>query len=556
MVQYPKTKKDKGRPRSFFDYLSDGRVLQALAQIVFIILVVVALSLVWSSILNSLTEKNLLPTFGFLSTRSGIPITETPDWYSTDSSYGQAFLVGVINTLRAVTVGLVGTTIIGVLFGILLLSGNWLVRTIARAYVEILRNTPLLVQLVFWYALLLSLPASFINFPAEGIANIPYRIPIYLILFAIIWLISRSQALPRMPVAAMVSIIGMEIVFAILGFDVASSTLALVVGLIVVVIAVFLPTRTRNILQSAAIIPITQFVAHAGLYILFEMDLISDPLAHRSEVFPAIIFNNRGLVFPELLGTPRFDSWSAFLAVGFALAIIIWMYSGHVTETTGKPIRRGLYSILSIVGFGLIGLMIVSAELPPTTIPQSVDGQIQYVEVEKLREERALTIGEEREVSTAPFIVALPNKPRFRYETGIIVSPEYLALLLGLIVYTSATIAEVVRAGIQAVSYGQVEAARALGLSGNQTMSLIILPQALRVIIPPLTNQYLNLAKNSSLATIVAFGDTYAVGVTMMNQSGQSITGFAMLLLVYLSLSLIISLIMNIINSRFNLVTR
>lgn len=148
MVQHLKPKTDEGRPHSFFDYLSDGRVLQALAQIVFIILVVFALSLVWSSILNSLTEKSLLPTFGFLSTRSGIPITETPDWYTTDSSYGQAFLVGMINTVRAVSVGLVVTTIIGVLFGILLLSRNWLVRTIARVYVEILRNTPLLVQLV------------------------------------------------------------------------------------------------------------------------------------------------------------------------------------------------------------------------------------------------------------------------------------------------------------------------------------------------------------------------------------------------------------------------
>jgi len=556
MVEYRKPKTDKKHPRSFFDYLSDGRVLQVLAQIAFIILVVFALALVWSSILNSLTEKSLLPTFGFLSTRSGIPITETPDWYSTDSSYGQAFLVGMINTLRVVSVGLVGTTIIGVLFGILLLSKNLLVRSIARTYVEILRNTPLLVQLVFWYALLLSLPESFINFPAEGISSVPYRIPIYLIIFLVIWRISLSQVLPRMTLAAVLSIIGMEIVFAILGFDVSSSMLVLVVGLIVVVIAVFLPARTRNILQSAAIIPIIQFVAHSGLYILFEMNLISDPLAHRSEVFPAIIFNNRGLVLPELLGTPRFDSWSAFLAIGFALAIIIWVYSGHVTETTGKPIRRGLYSILSIVGFGIVGLIIVSGELAPTTIPLSVDGQIQYVEVAELRETRELTVAEERQISTAPLIVVLPDKPRFRYESGIVVSPEYLALLLGLIVYTSATIAEVVRAGIQAVSYGQVEAARALGLSSGQIMTQIILPQALRVIIPPLTNQYLNLAKNSSLATIVAFGDTYAVGVTMMNQSGQSITGFAMLLLVYLSLSLIISLVMNIINSRFNLVTR
>jgi general L-amino acid transport system permease protein len=140
--------------------------------------------------------------------------------------------------------------------------------------------------------------------------------------------------------------------------------------------------------------------------------------------------------------------------------------------------------------------------------------------------------------------------------SGTQITPEYMALLLGLVIYTAAFIAEIVRAGILAVPNGQLEASRALGLSTTQTLSLIILPQALRIIIPPLGNQYLNLSKNSSLAIAVAYADLVFVTQTIMNQSGQSVTGITMIMLTYLAISLALAWFVNLVNRRFRIVTR
>jgi len=143
-----------------------------------------------------------------------------------------------------------------------------------------------------------------------------------------------------------------------------------------------------------------------------------------------------------------------------------------------------------------------------------------------------------------------------KVEGGTKFSPEYTALLFGLVVYTGAFIAEVVRAGILAVPRGQTEAARAQGFTNGQILHLIIMPQALRVIIPPLISQYLNLTKNSSLAIGIAFLDLYAVSTTMLNQSGRVVEVFLMIMASYLTMSLTISLIMNIVNRRIQIVER
>jgi general L-amino acid transport system permease protein len=158
--------------------------------------------------------------------------------------------------------------------------------------------------------------------------------------------------------------------------------------------------------------------------------------------------------------------------------------------------------------------------------------------------------------SSSPLILARPVRQGLRFATGTEVSPEFMALFLGLSIYTSAFIAEIVRAGIQAVPHGQIEAARALGLTQSQTLRMIVLPQALRVIIPPLGNQYLNLTKNSSLAIAIGFADFYQIATTVMNQSGQSVTGISVVMLAYLTLSLTISGGANWVNRRFQLVTR
>jgi general L-amino acid transport system permease protein len=151
------------------------------------------------------------------------------------------------------------------------------------------------------------------------------------------------------------------------------------------------------------------------------------------------------------------------------------------------------------------------------------------------------------------------SKPRvqgFNYRGGLVLSPEFAALLIGLVVYTAAFIAEIVRAGILAVPRGQQEAAKALGLSDAQAFRCVILPQALRVIIPPLINQYLNLTKNSSLAIAVGYPDLFSVGLTINNQTGQAIPFVIMIMVMYLSMSLSTSLVLNLVNRRLALRTR
>ena len=150
----------------------------------------------------------------------------------------------------------------------------------------------------------------------------------------------------------------------------------------------------------------------------------------------------------------------------------------------------------------------------------------------------------------APTAMDMPIKGEFAIENGGALTPEFLALLVGLTLYTAAFVAEVVRGGIQSVSLGQAEAASALGLSSVQSMRLVVLPQALRVIIPPMTNQYLNLTKNSSLAVAIGYPDVVSIANTAINQTGRAVECIALIMVVYLSTSLITSLFMNWYNAR------
>jgi general L-amino acid transport system permease protein len=156
----------------------------------------------------------------------------------------------------------------------------------------------------------------------------------------------------------------------------------------------------------------------------------------------------------------------------------------------------------------------------------------------------------------APIGLEFPEETRFGLRGGMQVQPEFLALLLALSIYTAAFIAEIVRAGILAVSHGQTEAAYSLGLTRGPTLRLVIIPQALRVIIPPLTSQYLNLTKNSSLAVAVGYSDLVAVGGTILNQTGQAVEIVSIWMIVYLSISLITSFFMNWFNRSMALVER
>jgi general L-amino acid transport system permease protein len=155
-----------------------------------------------------------------------------------------------------------------------------------------------------------------------------------------------------------------------------------------------------------------------------------------------------------------------------------------------------------------------------------------------------------------PLRATVPELTGLNFQGGLRLTPEFAALLFGLVIYTGAFIAEIVRAGIQAVSRGQVEAARSLGLTTGQALRLVVFPQALRIIVPPVTSQYLNLAKNSSLAIAIGFPDLFSVAGTVFNQTGAAIEIITIMMLSYLSISLFTSLLMNIYNRRIQLVER
>ncbi|WP_321341273.1 amino acid ABC transporter permease [Breoghania sp.] len=230
----------------------------------------------------------------------------------------------------------------------------------------------------------------------------------------------------------------------------------------------------------------------------------------------SIFVNNRGIYAPKLL----FQDGSAAIGIAVIVAIVasigIKIWARKRQMETGQPFRSGLTALGFIIGLPLIAYLAA--------------GQ--------------------------PVGVDFPALKGFNFRGGMQLTPEFVALTLALAIYTAAFIAEIVRAGILAVSHGQTEAAGALGLRPGPTLRLVVIPQAMRVIIPPLTSQYLNLTKNSSLAVAIAYPDLVSVGGTVLNQTGQAIEVVGIWMLVYLSLSLITSMFMNWYNQRMALVER
>jgi general L-amino acid transport system permease protein len=388
----------RGPPRTAF--YNNPRIRAALYQVVLLVLV---LWLAYQFALNAyanLQAQKIATGFGFLENTAGFGIGQSLIPYSESDTYGRVFLVGLLNTLLVAGIGIVLATILGFLVGIARLSSNWLIARLAGAYVEVIRNLPLLFQILFWYlAVLGALPG------------------------------------PR---------------------------------------------------QSLSL-------------------------------FGEFFLNNRGMFVPR----PVFGSGTeyvllaAVIGIGAVIALRVW--ARRRQERTGEQFPVLSTALALIVGLPL--LTAVAAGFP---------------------------IGLEH-----------PQLRGFNFVGGLRVSPEFVALLLALVTYTAAFIAEIVRAGILAVSRGQTEAAYSLGLRPGPTLRLVIVPQALRVIVPPLTSQYLNLTKNSSLAVAIGYPDLVAVFAgTTLNQTGQAIEIIAITMAVYLLISLVTSALMNWYNARVRLVER
>jgi general L-amino acid transport system permease protein len=229
------------------------------------------------------------------------------------------------------------------------------------------------------------------------------------------------------------------------------------------------------------------------------------------------LISNRGIVLPWGIPTETWAPYVRILILGFILAAAVWAGLSWYGRRTGRAPLAGFWGFVVFIAVAAIGWIALPAS------PLSLD---------------------------TPVVQGL------RVAGGRSLSPEFMALLVGLVVYTSAFIADVVRAGIQSVGRGQVEAAKSIGLSGSRILRLVILPQALRVIVPPLTSQYLNLMKNSSLAVAIGFPELFHVSGTVLNQSGRAIEVIAIVMAIYLTLSLLASAFMNWYNRRVRLVER
>lgn len=383
------------KPRFWND--PDKRAL--LFQALMVIVVVGFIAYLVNNALTNLEQRGITTGFNFLDQTAGFGILMSLIEYSSESTFGRTFYVGLLNTLLISGLGILLATVLGFVMGIARLSKNWLIKKIAAAYIEVFRNIPLLLQIFFWYfAVLQSLPS------------------------------------PR------------------------------------------------------------QSIEVGGFF-----------------------FNVRGLYAPA----PLYESGFGAVVVTFVLALIgsffLARWARRRLDATGQlfPVYRT--SAALILGLPLVVFLI----------------------------------------SGSPLSLEYPELRGFNFQGGMTLIPELLALLLALGIYTGTFIAEIVRSGIESVSEGQTEAASALGLSRGKTLRLVVIPQAMRVIIPPLTSQYLNLTKNSSLATAIGYPDLVSVFMgTTLNQTGQAIEIIFMTMAVYLAISLFVSLLMNIYNKRVALVER
>jgi general L-amino acid transport system permease protein len=338
---------------------------------------------------ENLKAQRITAGFGFLANTAGFDVSQSLIPYAGSDSYTRVFFVGLLNTLLVSLIGIFFATLIGFVVALGRLSPNWLLARISGGYVELVRNLPLLFQILFWYLAVLA-------------------------------------ALP-------------------------------------------------NPRQSVAL-------------------------------FGSFFLSNRGLVVPKPIGEPGLEPFVAALAVAIVFAAILWRYSLRQLFQHGRMIRIWPY----VLGL-LIGLPLASA----------------------------LIFG-------APVSFEVPVLKGFNFAGGARIIPEFVALTLALSTYTAAFIAEIVRAGILAVHKGQMEAGFSLGLTRGTVLRLIVIPQALRVILPPLTNQYLNLTKNSSLAVAIGYPDLVSVFAgTTLSQTGQAIEIIGITMGVYLLISLVTSAIMS-----------
>jgi len=379
---------------------NDPKYRSLFFQAVLLALVVWGGMTIFNNTSANMERQGISSGFGFLQTTAGFGIITHLIDYTESSSYGRAFLVGLLNTLMLSFLGIIAATTIGVIVGVSRLSKNWLISKLATVYIETFRNIPLLLQIFFWYfAVLRSLPS---------------------------------------------------------------------------------PKNSVN----------------------------------WSDTF---FLNNRGLYSPTPVPESGFSLVMWALGIGIIASFFVARWARKRQEQTGQQFHTFYASLGLIFGLPLLAAVVTGFPLSWT----------------------------------------MPELKGFNFVGGVVIIPEFMAMWVSLSIYTASFIAEIVRAGIQSVNHGQTEASMALGISSSHTLRFVVLPQALRVIIPPLTNQYLNLTKNSSLAAAIAYPELVSIFTgTVLNQTGQAIEVITITMAVYLTISLSISGVMNWYNAKMALVER
>jgi general L-amino acid transport system permease protein len=344
----------------------------------------------------NLEAQRITSGFGFLGNTAGFDVSQALIPYSGSDTYTRVFFVGLLNTLLVAVIGIFFATIIGFLVGLGRLSPNWLLSRVAGAYVELVRNLPLLFQILFWYLAVLST----------------------------------------------------------------------------------LPNPRQSI-----------------------------------SLFGSFFLSNRGFVIPKPIGHEGLTAFVIAVVIAIAASLALRGYARHLLFQSGRLLKTWPYVLGLLIGLPLL---------------------------------TALVFGK-------PVTFEIPELKGFNFSGGSRVIPEFVALTVALSTYTAAFIAEIVRAGVLSVHKGQMEAGSSLGLSRGSTLRLIVVPQALRVILPPLTNQYLNLTKNSSLAVGIGYPDLFSVFAgTTLSQTGQAIEIIAITMGVYLTISLVTSAIMSFYGWRLS----
>lgn len=454
--------------------LRDERFWQIALQVIVVIAVVWAFSYLSGNLTRNMDRNGISFGFDFFKNPAGFAIGEDLVDYRAQDAYTKVIQAGIINSLRVMVVGVILATIVGITAGVASFSDNWLLHKLSRAYVGLVRNVPLLLQLFFWYlAVFLAAPTASnqIVLPTQEVS----------------WLVMSNKGLslpgPSFPPELWVGLLLLVLSLLLIGL-LWRSVNAFRQGRFAAGIAGWL-SRLGHIAIITAVIVVN--------YFLLFSNSDQDALYFKGALI-ALFSSASGLWVVALI----------------ALAIAFFFVAKQRTKAMTERGQDGKSQSMMLIAIAAITLGII--------------------------------------------ILAFNWKTPDIAETGgavggMRVSMEYAAIVTGLTFYTGAFIAEIVRAGIQSVSRGQWEAARSVGLTNSQAMQLVVFPQSLRVIIPPLNSEFANLAKNSSLALAIGYPDLYSVANTTFNQTGRPIEVFLVMMATYLTINLLISLNMNQLNN-------